>query len=151
MDHRTIGRTHNFDDLGERVRARRKDLGLSLRGASAEIGVSFNTLGRVERGHLPDLENFRRITGWLGDADIEPEARSTTEAIATHLRTDPLLPPGAADRIAAIVRDLYAALAQPPVDVPVHLRAAKTFSPDASRLLGDLLERMHRRLQDEEA
>lgn len=149
MEQQATERTANFDDLGGRVRARRTDLGLSLRDASAEIGVSFNTLGRVERGHLPDLENFRKITGWLGDRDLVPQEASTTEAIAAHLRTDPMLPPDAADRIAAIVKDLYLALARPPADVPVHLRAAKTFSPDASRLLGDLLERMHRRLYEE--
>jgi len=149
MDQRATDRTAEFDDLGDRVRARRKDLGLSLRAASADIGVSFNTLARVERGHLPDLGNFRRITAWLGDRDAEPARSSTTEAIAAHLRTDPLLPRDAAERIASIVKDLYGALAKTPADVPVHLRAAKTFAPDASRLLGDLLERMHRRLHEE--
>ena len=151
MDQSATERTSRFDNLGDRVRARRLGDGLSLRDASAEIGVSFNTLARVERGHLPDLENFRRITRWLGDLDPVPETASTTEAIAAHLRTDPMLPQDAAERISAIVKDLYSALARPPADVPVHLRAAKTFSPDASRLLGDLLERMHRRLQEEGA
>ncbi len=151
MDQSATERTSRFDNLGDRVRARRQGNGLSLRSASAEIGVSFNTLARVERGHLPDLENFRKITRWLGDLEAVPEVASTTEAIAAHLRTDPMLPQDAAERISAIVKDLYAVLAQVPVDVPVHLRAAKTFSPDASRLLGDLLERMYRRLQEEGA
>lgn len=144
--------TERLEDLGQRVKARRDDLHLSLRDASAEIGVSFNTLSRVERGHLPDLENFRRISRWLGDADGEGEVtgESTPEMVATHLKTDPLLPPEAADRIAAIVKDLYQALARPPADVPLHMRAAKTFTPDAARLLADVLSRMHRRLVEEE-
>lgn len=139
--------TPDVRDLGTRVAARRKRLGLSLRDAGAETGVSINTLSRVERGHLPDLENFHRIQAWLGDAQpTVREATSTPEVIGTHLRTDPLLPAEAADRIAGIVKDLYEALSKPPRATPVHLRAARTFTPDAARELGNLLNRMYQRL-----
>lgn len=133
--------------LGTRVAARRKRLGLSLRDLSAETGVSINTLSRVERGHLPDLGNFRRIQAWLGDAQpAAREATSTPDVIGTHLRTDPLLPADAAEKIAGIVKDLYEALSKAPRATPVHLRAARTFTPDAARELGDLLDRMYQRL-----
>ncbi len=149
---RAISDTARLADLGQRVRARRDKQGLSLRAASAEIGISFNTLGRVERGHLPDLENFQRIARWLGDVqEVETAVSetSTPETIATHLRTDPMLSTDAADRIAGIVQELYNALARPPENIPVHLRAAKTFTPDAANRLGEMLERMHRRLLEE--
>ena len=133
--------------LGTRVAARRKRLRLSLRDLSAETGISINTLSRVERGHLPDLENFRRIRAWLGDAQaLASEATSTPEVIGTHLRTDPLLPTEADEKIAGIVKDLYEALSKAPRATPVHLRAARTFTPDAASELGDLLDRMYQRL-----
>jgi transcriptional regulator with XRE-family HTH domain len=138
--------------LSQRVGARRRDQGLSLRDAAAEIGLSFNTLARVERGHLPDLDNLRKIQRWLGELD-EAKGRgenargSTPELIATHLRTDPLLEAEAADRIAAIVRDLYDALAKRPMAAPLHLRAAKTFKPDSANALADILGRMQTKLR----
>jgi len=49
--------------LGQLIIARRGDLG--VRAAAKEIGVSASTLSRVEGGHLPDLENFGLICGWL--------------------------------------------------------------------------------------
>lgn len=149
MDQRSTSDPSDLRTLGSRVAAQRKRLALSLRDASAVIGISFNTLARVERGHLPDLENFRRLQQWLGDpmtaespGELRMEPTSTPEAIAEHLRTDPLLPVDAADRIAAIVRDLYDALAARPSTAPLHLRAARTFTPPAAEGLADLLTRM---------
>ena len=147
MDRRPTDETSTLRELGSRVSARRKRLGLSLRDVSAETGVSVNTLSRVERGHLPDLENFRRMQTWLGEAHpTTREAASIPEVIGAHLRTDPLLPSEAAEKIAGIVKDLYEALARPPAAAPVHLRAARTFTPDAARELGDVLGRMYNRL-----
>lgn len=147
MPRRPTDETAHLRELGSRVAARRKRLGLSLRDVSAETGVSVNTLSRVERGHLPDLENFRRIQTWLGEAQgTAREAVSIPEVIGAHLRTDPLLPGEAAEKIAGIVKDLYEALARPPAAAPVHLRAARTFTPDAARELGDILGRMYNRL-----
>lgn len=147
MDDRPTDETPDLRELGSRVSARRKRLGLSLRGASAETGVSINTLSRVERGHLPDLENFRRIQTWLGDSQlVTRQAISVPELIGAHLRMDPLLPGEAAEKIAGIVKDLYEALSKAPPATPVHLRAARTFTPDAARELGDILGRMYTRL-----
>lgn len=147
MPHRPTDETAHLRDLGKRLAARRKRLGASLRDVSAEAGVSVNTLSRVERGHLPDLANFRRIQTWLGEANpMTREVVSIPEVIGAHLRTDPLLPEDAAERIAGIVKDLYQALSKAPPATPVHLRAARTFTPEAAQELGDILSRMHTRL-----
>lgn len=142
----------DLETLQARIRRRRAELGLSLRAAAEEADVPFNTLARVEKGHLPDLANFRRIVLWLGLAPEQffqpPRIRteSTPDLIAHHLTRDPNLSDAAAERIAALVRDLYTNLAQTRQEVQVHLRAAATFVPEASTLLGELLETMQRKL-----
>lgn len=136
------------------VARRRAELGLSLRGASAASGVPVATLSRVEQGRMPDLATFRRIVQWLG---VPPErfftatarTANTPEAIAEHLTADPALPPEAADRIAGIVRDLYHSLAATDRRLALHLRAAKTFTPPALNLLGDLLDEMQAAIHGE--
>ncbi len=133
--------------LGPELAKRRRDLGLSLREAAEASGVPFATLARVEQGRMPDLETFRRLLGWLG---LPPDrfftsterAESTPDSIAGQLLADPALPPQAADRIAAVVRDLYQSLAKTSPALAVHLRASKTFTPVALRLLTDLLMEM---------
>jgi len=139
------------------VQQRRAERGLSLRAAAEESDVPFNTLARVEKGHLPDLANFRRIVDWLGlppERFFEPpriRTESTPEVIAYHLSRDPNLSEAAADRIAGLVRDLYATMVSPGGEVQVHLRAATTFTPEAARMLGDLLETMQTKLRSEPA
>ena len=55
-----------LEDLGRLVLEKRSKLGLGIRGAAREIGISHATLSRVEKGFLPDLENFEKIRRWLG-------------------------------------------------------------------------------------
>ena len=135
----------NIADLGKLVRSERIRQGISLREAAAETDIPFNTLARVEKGHIPDLPKFKRLVEWCG-ADINqffeaPEkVASTTDVIADHLHADQNLPPEAATQIAGIVRELYQALARPQQLSAAHLRAAKTFAPNASRALGSLVE-----------
>src|SRR4051794_11336255 len=112
-----------MEGLGAQLRARRRERRLSLRDLADEIGVSFNTLSRVERGHVPDLKNFRRIVEWLGvpaeqylDDD---DTTSTPRAIARHLMTDRRLTADAVEQIQSIVEEMYEKLAQP--TVAVHL------------------------------
>lgn len=138
--------------LMTRVREHRETLGLSLRAAAADCDVPFSTLARVEKGHLPDLANFRRIVSWLGLAPEQffqpPRIRTenTPEIIAHHLSRDPNLSDAAAGQIAALVRELYNSLARPRQQMQVRLRAAPTFKPEASRLLGGLLSDMQDKL-----
>ena len=120
--------TGNLDlsDLGRLVATERQRRGMSLRETAAAVGIPFNTLARVEKGHVPDLPKFKRLIEWCG-ADIntffelQQKSATTTDIIAEHLQSDPNLSSGAADQIASIVNDLYRALAQPQVSA-VHLR-----------------------------
>ena len=141
----------DLGDLGRLVAAERNRRGMSLREAADTVGIPFNTLARVEKGHVPDLPKFKRLVEWCG-ADIadffEPHEKPTvtTDVIAEHLRSDRNLPPDAADRIAGIVKELYGALARPQRVSAVHLRAAKTFRPDAAHALGELVDDLHEAL-----
>jgi transcriptional regulator with XRE-family HTH domain len=141
--------------LMSRVKQHREELGLSLRAAAEDCDVPFSTLARVEKGHLPDLANFRRIVVWLGLAPEQffqpPRIRTenTPEIISHHLSRDPNLSDTAAGQIAALVRELYNSLARPPQAVQVRLRAAPTFKPGASRLLGSLLSDMQDKLMSD--
>ncbi len=137
------------------MKERRTQERLSLRDAAAQVGISFNTLARVEGGHLPDLEIFRRIVDWLGlpiasfFAEESTRSTSTPEVIAQHLRADSALSTEAAGRIAEIVRDLYSALAQPQRTTALHLRAARTFKPAAAQILASMLSDMDLALAEE--
>lgn len=53
-----------LDTLGQRLRAKRGTLG--IRAVASDIGISTATLSRIENGHIPDLETFRRVCLWLG-------------------------------------------------------------------------------------
>ena len=144
----------DLGELGQLVHAERTRRGLSLREAAVETEIPLNTLARVEKGHVPDLQKFKRLVEWVG-ADIQQffevqqRATATTEVIAEHLRADRNLPPDAADRIAAIVGDLYEALSRPQEVAAVHLRAARTFRPEAVIALGALLNDLNEALAEE--
>jgi len=140
--------------LGLLVRKERERRGrLSLRAAAEQADVPFNTLARVEKGDLPDLANFRRIVAWLG---LPPErffqppqirTENTPDVIAYHLARDPnLTDAAAAEKIAGLVRELYANLAAVDRGVRIRLRAATTFAPEAARKLGDLLDQIQQKL-----
>ena len=142
----------DIEALQTLVRQHRAQLGLSLRAAAEQADVPFNTLARVEKGHLPDLANFTRLVDWLG---LPPErffqparlrTESTPDVIAYHLSRDPNLTDAAAEKIAGLVKELYGSLAAHESEVKVHLRAASTFTPQASRTLADLLATMQSRL-----
>ncbi len=49
--------------LGRLLRTSRDTRG--IRDVARKIGISPATLSRVERGHLPDLETFRKVCTWL--------------------------------------------------------------------------------------
>jgi transcriptional regulator with XRE-family HTH domain len=135
-------------DLAAALRAQRRDRRLSLRDLAAEIDVSFNTLSRVERGHIPDLPNYRKIAAWLKiptDAFLEPAA-PTPDVIARHLNADKSLSTEAAATIASVVEEMYAKLTIEQPRVACHLRSAQTFTPRAGELLAGMLSEMQDRL-----
>lgn len=144
----------DLSDLGQLVLAERTRRGMSLREAALATDIPFNTLARVEKGHVPDLPKFKRLVEWCGADirqffEINEKAAATTEVIAEHLRADRNLPPEAAERIADIVDGLYQVLAQPQEVVAVHLRSAKTFRPEAVSALGELLSDLNQALVEE--
>lgn len=141
----------NIGQLGAMLKARRRAKRLSLRDLAAEIGVSLNTLSRVERGHVPDLKNFQRIVDWLevpAETFLEPttDAASTPEIIVRHLRSDPRLSGKAVDEIAELVESMYHRLVSEQPKVAIHLRSAKTFTPAAGALLSEILADMQSEL-----
>jgi transcriptional regulator with XRE-family HTH domain len=129
------------------LKARRRAKRLTLRDLADEIDVSLNTLSRVERGHLPDLKNFRRIVEWLqvpAEMFLEPASDdvSTPEVIARHLHSDQRLTRPAAAQIASLVEEMYRKLANQQPPVAVHLRSARMFTPAAGALLSEILSEM---------
>jgi transcriptional regulator with XRE-family HTH domain len=138
-------------DLGAVLKARRREKHLSLRDLHEITGVSVNTLSRVERGHVPDLRNFRRIVDWLDEPAerfLEPAATSSTPAvIARHLRADHRLSDEAATQLAAMVEDMYRKLVGQRPALSLHLRSAKTFTPAAGKLLAEILSEMQSNLE----
>lgn len=146
---------YQVSDLAQLVKAHRERNRLSLRGAARESGVSFNTLARVEKGHIPDLETFTRIAEWVGVAparffgDSASPPKSTPDTIEVHLLADPALSESAAREIASVVRQFYSRLVEPDTATACHLRAASTFRPEAARLLGEILVEMHEALDGE--
>ena len=143
--------------LGDALRAERRRRRMSLRDLADEVGVSFNTLSRVERGHLPDLTNYNRIVTWLSAPGLalagidltEGEDVSTPELLAKHLYTDPRLKPEQANKMMALIRDMYDQLAAPKPAFAVHLRSGQTFLPEVGTLLASALEDMHTALVKE--
>ena len=82
-----------LSDLGNLVLAERRRRGMSLREAAIAIGIPFNTLARVEKGHVPDLPKFKRLVEWCGADvkqffEIQEKPTATTDVIAEHLRAD---------------------------------------------------------------
>jgi transcriptional regulator with XRE-family HTH domain len=146
----------DVEGLASLLRERRAEAGLSLRELSAQTGVPFATLSRVESGRLPDLTTFRNIVGWLG---IPPERffptprirnETTPEIIAQVLRGDSTLTEQAREQLASTIRQMYTVLTANTQPVRLQLRSHRLFSPEASNLLADLLERMQNNLMDEQ-
>jgi transcriptional regulator with XRE-family HTH domain len=114
-------------------------------------------MSRIETGRTPDLATFRRLVEWLGlppGRFLQATERTTTtpSLISEHLRLDPALAPEDAAKIADLVRTMYESLQrQDRRRLAVHLRAAKTFTPPALRLLTELLGDMQDALDGADA
>lgn len=108
------------DRLASLVQERRSQSGQGLRATAKEIGVSSSTLGRVERGKLPDVDTFVRICRWL---KVSPDSfvRETSEEeqgetplgtldeIAVHLRADRALTKETTEALMRMIRLAYEA------------------------------------------
>jgi transcriptional regulator with XRE-family HTH domain len=108
--------------LSTLLKNRRGDEG--VRATATKIGISAATLSRVERGHVPDIETFRRICAWL---EVDPNEfldvnRSATKPAsgaspyqrtpAVHLRADATPSPQVAADLASLILAAQAEMAR---------------------------------------
>ena len=79
------GYPENPTTLGEHLRKRRKELGLTLEGAADQIGVSPGTVMAMEQGRLlaPSMATFSEVLSFLG---YYPYAVSNLEERLLKLR-----------------------------------------------------------------
>lgn len=119
-------------ELGEYVKRKRQEDGLSLREVSTVTGVSPATLSRIENGiGIPDSTTLARLAGWLGipldrlmkgallPTDTEHEVvyrESTPDIVEAHLRADPSLKPETAKALSELFRVAYNQFAQTSLD-----------------------------------
>lgn len=123
----------DVNELGEYVKRKRQEDGLSLREVSAATGVSAATLSRIENGKgIPDSTTLARLAGWLGipldrlmkgallpaDPEISETVyrESTPDILEAHLRADPSLTPEAARALSELLRVAYNQFAKPSPD-----------------------------------
>jgi transcriptional regulator with XRE-family HTH domain len=97
--------------LGHLLRTKRGEEG--VRAIAAKIGVSAATLSRVERGHVPDIDTFRKICTWL---EVDPNELLGVETARPSSAVHDASPPPA-----------------------VHFRAESTFSPAAASDFAQLI------------
>ena len=115
----------NTSELGDAVRRRREQKGMSLRDVAEETGVSASTLSRIENGTgKPDADNIARLAAWLdmpiervmhhgprSAADPKPVVyyphESTPEIVEAHLRADRHLTPETAKALSELFRVAY--------------------------------------------
>lgn len=93
-----------LEDMGRLILKKRTKLGLGIRAAAKEVGVSHATLARVEKGFLPDLENYEKICQWLG---IQTENVTTSVDNANipqvHFRREKTATPATAAALARMI------------------------------------------------
>ncbi|MGH3244744.1 MAG: helix-turn-helix domain-containing protein [Trebonia sp.] len=145
----------DVSQLGQVVRAHRGER--SMRQAAAEAGVSLSTMSRVESGALPDLASFTALCAWAGVSParfftpIAERQYTHVEVAIAHLSADPRLSPEHAGSIAAVVRQMYEALAAKSESVAplaaCHLRAAATLRPGVPDRLGGMVVDMRQALE----
>lgn len=91
-----------LENLGRLVQEKRGERG--IRAAAKEIGISHATLSRIERGHLPDLENYQKICTWLGvqmeNVSAAPANRPVPQV---HFRMESAVSPTTAEALAQMI------------------------------------------------
>jgi transcriptional regulator with XRE-family HTH domain len=101
-----------LENLGCRIKEKRGVQG--IRAAAKEIGISHATLSRVERGFLPDLENYQKICRWLGvenkTANIVQARHSKSSVVQVHFRKKKTTSPDTAHALAELILAAQSAL-----------------------------------------
>lgn len=101
-----------LENLGRLLQEKRGSRG--IREVAREIGISHATLSRVERGHLPDLENYQKICRWMG-IDISavggaPSVTGSKPIAQVHFRKAPTVSPKTAQALAQMILTAQAML-----------------------------------------
>jgi transcriptional regulator with XRE-family HTH domain len=78
-----------IDSLGLIVRERRRQSRLSVRGAAAEIGVSFSKVSRLENGSDLDGKSLAAILRWLDGPETAPDAPTDVPRLTDMVGLDP--------------------------------------------------------------
>jgi transcriptional regulator with XRE-family HTH domain len=90
--------------MGRLILKKRTKLGLGIRAAAREVGVSHATLARVEKGFLPDLENYQKIRQWLGIQTDKVTTRADNTSIPqVHFRREKTATPATAAALARMI------------------------------------------------
>jgi len=93
-----------LEDLGRLILEKRNKRGLGIRAAAREVGVSHATLARVEKGFLPDLENYEKIRRWLGIQQDHVMTGTGNESIPqVHFRREKTATPATAAALARMI------------------------------------------------
>lgn len=92
-----------LEDLGRLIHARRTERGLGIRAAAKEVGISHATLARVEKGFLPDLENYEKIRTWLGIAETPVAQVPKGNVPQVHFRRESTATPETAAALARMI------------------------------------------------
>ena len=104
------------EKLVEAVRRKRDAEGLSIRALATQIGVSFSTLARIERGDgQPDNNSKIRLLEWLG-ADATAAGLSFDSVAFVHFRANKNILSGTVQillRAAVGLREAHALNAEP--------------------------------------
>lgn len=58
---------------------RRRHRRLLWRDIAHAAGISASTFTRMGQGHAPSADNLVRALGWLGETDLKPYIKTTTE------------------------------------------------------------------------
>jgi transcriptional regulator with XRE-family HTH domain len=94
-----------LENLGRLVQDKRGNRG--VREVAREIGIGHTTLLRVERGQLPDLENYQKICNWLG-VDVSTvtgisQTHSSQPLARVHFRKAKTVSPKTAQALAKLI------------------------------------------------
>ena len=88
-----------LEDMGRLILEKRNERGLGIRAAAREVGISHATFARVEKGFLPDLENYEKICRWFGiQEDIVMTKTDNVSIPQVHFRREKTATPATAAR-----------------------------------------------------
>lgn len=102
-----------LEDLGRLLLEKRIKEGLGIRAAAREVGISHPTFARVEKGFLPDLENYEKIRQWLGVHQENVVVQTNNASVPqVHFRREKTATPATAAALARMILAAQAAWAK---------------------------------------